>query len=63
MKVLKYWKTVPLGLAGFTYELVPMREVREDESAFKYIVDVVKASDCDYTITEHSQEVLESRMQ
>lgn len=60
MKILKWWKTVPIpNFPGCTFEIVPMRTVREDQSFFDEVVELVRQSGFDYTLTEQTEEVIE----
>ena len=61
MKILKLWKTVPLGLAGFTFDIVAEREVRGDVALFDLIVEAVKKSDCNYVLYEQTDTVIDQR--
>lgn len=66
-RILRYWKNVELeinGVPGWTYELVPQREVRESESGpriFDAILRAVKAGDFEYFLVRAGETLIESR--
>lgn len=61
MKILEWWKEVPLGLAGFTFEIVPKQKICSDASCFDLIVEAVKKSDCNYILYEETATVISQR--
>ncbi len=64
MRILRYWKTVPLTTAPFhaTFDLVPVIKVKEEDSTFfEHILAAVKASDVDYEVIDVAKQPLEQR--
>ena len=61
MKILKWWKDVPLGLGAITFKVVPPQEVNESHAGFNLIVEAVKKSDCDYILYEQTDILIERR--
>lgn len=62
MRVLTFWSKKPLEGTPFTFEIVPPREIREDQVAFNQILAAVRAGDFSYTLVEHTERVVERRV-
>lgn len=66
-RILRYWKNATLdmdGVPGWTYELVPMKEVKESNSGakiFNAILKLVKAGDFEYYLVRAGETLIESR--
>lgn len=52
MKILRYWKTVEIGVGKITFDIVPMQTVTEDQAFFGRIVEAVKACGFSYLLFE-----------
>ena len=63
-RLLRYWKTIKLGVAGFSFELVPEQTIRESKygkNLFEAILEEVRESDCDYSLVSEQETLISSR--
>lgn len=62
MKILKWWKTVPLkGAPGVSVTIVPEQTAKENEAFFSHILEAVKESDFSYLLYEQTDAMIERR--
>lgn len=63
MRILKYWKRIPLNTPFHAdFDLVPVIEIKDSISTvFDAVVEAVKKSDFDYSISNHETNIIEKR--
>lgn len=55
MKILRYWKTVEIGVGKLTFYIVPVQTVTQDHALFDKIVEAVKVCGFSYSLSEETE--------